>query len=275
MLYKKIKYFLVFCLFLSNLTKSQMQSISLNLKILEDTSNSVFSQNFISVLPDGIQYLPSSTEADYNLMVYGNRDSNNIEIRIINQTDWMPILSEDTFMRVYFPTTYFIYPEYQLGAYLNLLPVYDQNNDFWNIAKNGCNIEVRYKNWLLIDSFPPQYYYSNLDTLVIPPASNQDIHAFEYLQENNINIKRFANLEYGIVDPFYERNTYIIDNFPNSMIAEISRFNLSIVQTYEVLGSGDEINYQNLYSQMIHTFSSSPSGLIREYINQIKTLHRQ
>ncbi len=164
------------------------------------------------------------------------------------------------------------------GQFLNLMPLYAEVPGLFDSAKSGTQAVLRYQ---LLASFDHgttfEYIYSKPDTIYIPPASSEDIGAFAYLKSKVNSVREFSYL--GMTFPDIEDSfcNHLIDNFPNSIIADYARFikgSNTLNDWIDIHGRGDRQAFINAQDSYYGPLKTSKSSIIQNkalfYFNYVR-----
>jgi hypothetical protein len=185
---------------------SAQVSINCNINFANDTAVSLYDYNKCSVSF-------SFTNNDPKEIAKTSESGSFFQIKYSN-TDWIK------------------HPDYtsSLGYSYIMASTYDQylnlsylilNNDTLQalLAQNGLMILVRYK-FVTITKGVYETKYSNIDSIFVPRANDQDIEGGIYLKNSEIDLFDFTH---GGRSTGINELIHIRDAFPNSLLSELAR----------------------------------------------------
>lgn len=137
-------------------------------------------------------------------------------------TDWIRMRKHITMPNTN-STRGFLGTTANMEGYLNMLPIFDEHPGLFESVQNGAPLLIRYRLNARIDEGPDQDMYSNIDTMYLPAATQEDIAAYEYLKEHVTNIRTWSYLNNSQKETL-ETCQYLITHYPTTIIAEIAKY---------------------------------------------------
>lgn len=187
---------------------------------LPDTASSIFSQNSCLIEPTETVPGYDLVTGIYPYVIKEYGDSSFLTVKFPN-SEWLMV-------RFYKELPYYSINrcERTEGTYgpihLNLLPLYAENPGLFESATSGVTVQVRYQMYISIDEGPAHYIYSNIENIYLPPATPDDIGAFEYLKNNVNDIRSFSYATSYTGGYAKDKWIYLKNHFPNSIIADLA-----------------------------------------------------
>ena len=231
--------------------------VTLRLKIV-DTASSIFSQNACVIR--NIEYLPDDTLIhDFPGSVFMRLDSTFLCVKFDN-FDWF-IVRQHAGGKIPRRT-----PSIYRTEFINLIPTYAENPGLFEAVQGGTNIQVRFQTYASVNGAPLTISYSNIKTMYLPPASADDISAYSYLRSHVQRVRGFSYL-LGTDNYKPEVWIYLRDNFPNSIIGDLS--------AYEAMGEeyldkrfaeGDSPELKQWFKNKRNALLNTKSDLLRDKI---------
>jgi hypothetical protein len=198
---------ILFCvaLFAHQTLRAQVD-LKCNINFANDTAVSLYDYNKCSV---SVRF----TNNDPNRAAKTPESSNFFQIKYSN-TDWIKYPDYTSSI----DHSYIIASSY--NKYLNLSYLI-LNNDTLRalLAQNGLMILVRYK-FVTITKGVYETKYSNIDSIFVPRANDQDIEGGIYLKNSEIDLFDFTH---GGRSTGINELIHIRDAFPNSLLSELAR----------------------------------------------------
>ena len=245
----------------------------LSLYMNKDSSSSIFCQVEYSLKIPYLNYLNEEMPGYYPVLI--RADSSYLEVKFPFDTSWLQMTTYNNDMRRPGRNPSYVHclsTGLFVKGYVNTLPLFDEVPGLWESSINGGPLLVRYRFFVGENGAPFHFVYSNIDTIYLPPATDEDVEAFAYLQSHERSVRLFSNL-YGYPG-LRDSYDYIIEHFPNTMIGEIARYIilcLDMANNIDINCNGcnsDQIN--QLISQYEEPFKASPSDKI---LNAVKRQH--
>jgi hypothetical protein len=212
---KKILLFCITALLLGSVKAQNVFSLQLS---VPDTSSSIFFQNLCSLRSS--EKIPYDLEADtflYRAKIRVDSTAWNIKF---SGTNWIS-------MGGIYPMNHSVFHELTrvwIDHHFDLIPMFYKNPGLFDSLKNGAVIQLRYNMYISINDGPYYNMYSNIEDVYIPPASMDDINAWEYLKSNAIRIERLLFTSDN--NDLNEKLIYIRDHFPSSVLAKLAAYNV-------------------------------------------------
>ena len=205
---KKVHLYLIFMVLsvLNVKSISAQVSINCNINFANDTAVSLYDYNKCSV---SFRF----TNNDPNRAAKTPESSNFFQIKYSN-TDWIKYPDYTSSI----DHSYIMASSY--NRYLNLSYLILNNDTLQTLlAQNGLMILVRYK-FVTITKGVYETKYSNIDSIFVPRANDQDIEGGIYLKNSEIDLFDFTH---GGRSTGTTELLHIRDAFPNSLLSELAR----------------------------------------------------
>jgi hypothetical protein len=206
--------FILFSICFSNI--EGQAPLSLSIKLAKDTANSIFEQNYVNAI-----YVISEFDT-----VITYPALNRLEIKLSTST-WIPIGHELTINE-------YDYLNSTKGAkYFSLLDACAVDSSIVSqFNTKGKYIEIRLHLTAAVNGTADDFY-SNIDTLYLPLPTTDDLNAFQYLINSEIDINNFSWL-WGFENESIEQYKHLCNSFPNSILADLARYML-LLQDHNVI----------------------------------------
>jgi hypothetical protein len=157
------------------------------------------------------------------------------------------------------------------NRYLNLSYLILNNDTLQTLlAQNGLMILVRYK-FVTITKGVYETKYSNIDSIFVPRANDQDIEGGIYLKNSEIDLFSFTHGQNGVGNISQLR--HIRDNFSNSLLSELARLLIIGYDAALLMESIDEgykvpPSVKAMIQSVYDSLSNSKSEYIRREIKE-------
>jgi hypothetical protein len=236
---------------------SAQVSINCNINFANDTAVSLYDYNKCSVSF-------SFTNNDPNRAAKTPESSNFFQIKYSN-TDWIKYPDYTSSI----DHSYIMASSY--NRYLNLSYLILNNDTLQTLlAQNGLMILVRYK-FVTITKGVYETKYSNIDSIFVPRANDQDIEGGIYLKNSELDLFSFTHGQSSINNISQLR--YIRDNFSNSLLSELARLLIIGYDASFLMESIDEgykvpPSVKAMIQSVYDSLSNSKSEYIRREIKE-------
>ena len=246
-----------------------------------DTAASVFSQNLCKVW---VSPIPLHEDKDMPIFdVAIGKDTTFLAVKFPGY-DWIMVRPNINIKNTNgFRPFEGILDNYKFDTYLNFIPLFDENPGLFESVKSGASVEIRFQMYANINNIDSNIYnndygyiYSNTEKMVLPPATDDDIKAFSYLQGHLKDIRAFSYLNWR-PDVTTEICQFILDNYPNTLIFELGHFHkndIELYQTINMIPRPTETESLNLLKAQYAIFKTSKSDIILDRLRQWSTFNK-
>jgi hypothetical protein len=246
-----------------------------------DTAASVFSQNLCKVWVSPIPLHEDKGMPIFDVAI--GKDTTFLAVKFPGY-DWIMVRPNINIKNTNdFRPFEGILDNYKFDTYLNFIPLFDENPGLFESVKSGASVEIRFQMYANINNIDSNIYnndygyiYSNTEKMVLPPATDDDIEAFSYLQGHLKDIRAFSYLNRK-ADLTSEICQYVLDNYPNSLLFDIAYFHkksidLSYIMSTNALLTKGEI--WGLLKERYAIFKTSKSDIILDRLREWSTFNK-
>lgn len=196
-----------------------------------DTATSIFSHNICSLVTD----IPVTTIDEENetwQRIWISSGHSCYQVRLPG-TDWMRMQTE---LKVsnYLRMEAILPPHTNTIFFINMLPLFAEHPGLFESVQTGAPLLIRYRANVRTEAGPNQDIYSNVDTMYLPPATQEDIDAYGYLKSNITDVRAWSYLGKDEKESL-ETCQYLIEHYPTTIIAEIAKFQIKDITAKEMI----------------------------------------
>jgi hypothetical protein len=240
-----------------------------------DTLTSIFGQEEFRIWADPIPADTIDYEVTPHYEMYVNLEHTYISVKFPGR-DWVIMRKKPT-LKIYYESSKYenirINDQPKYADFLNLIPFYAEIPGLFEEMKQGGNILVRFQIFARFEQdtvkYPLSMYFTQTDSVYVPPANNQDIQALAYWQSIvKSSMRDFAYLD-GMSSFYYsdEQLNHIINNYPESLLSEYAKYakamNTFLEWLREERRSVSEQRSKN--HEVFHPLYNSKSPLVKLY----------
>jgi hypothetical protein len=244
-----------------------------------DTLTSIFGQEEFRIWADPIPADTIDYEVTPHYEMFVNLEHTYISVKFPGR-DWVIMREEPTF-KIY--NDYFkcenirIHDQLKYPDFLNLIPFYAEIPGLFEEMKQGGNILVRFQVFARFEQATVQYpfnmYYTQPETVYVPPANDHDIQALAYWQSIVKSDMRELAYFKGMESFYYkdEQLNHIINNYPESLLSEYAKYAKAINTLAEWLSEGyrREPEQKSKNYEVFYPLYNSKSPLVRLYARKV------